>query len=103
MSDSEDIEISAADAVSGARDDGPGFEELMAELEGIVDRLGGGDLELDEALELFERGVTCLREASGLLDSAEGRVEELIASAAGDFEAIGFEVPDLEGDEAGGG
>lgn len=81
----------------------PGFETLMAELESIVERLGGNDLELDEALELFERGVTCLRDASGLLDSAEGRVEELIASASGDFEAIGFEVPDREGGEAAGG
>lgn len=84
-------------------DETGGFEKLMAELEGIVERLSGNDLELDEALELFERGVSCLREASGLLDSAEGRVEELIASASGDFEAIGFEVPDLEDGEAGGG
>lgn len=80
-----------------------GFEALIEELEEIVQRLGGSELELDEALALFERGVTCLREASGLLDSAEGRVEELIESASGDFEAIGFEVPDREGEEAGGG
>ena len=79
----------------------PGFEELMNELEGIVERLGRNDLELDEALALFERGVGCLRDAGKLLDRAEGRVEELIESAAGDFEAIGFEVPDRNGGEAG--
>lgn len=75
----------------------------MGELEGIVERLGASDLELDEALALFERGVGCLRDAGRLLDGAEGRVEELIESAAGDFEAIGFEVPDRDGGEVGAG
>jgi len=77
------------------------FEHLIDELEEIVQRLGRDDLELDEALGLFERGVGCLRDAGRLLDAAEGRVEELIESAAGDFEAIGFEVPEREnGDTA---
>lgn len=89
--------------MSEASDESPSFELLMEELEGIVERLGRDDLELDEALALFERGVGCLREAGKLLDGAEGRVEELIESAAGDFEAIGFEVPDREGGETGAG
>lgn len=79
------------------------FEHLIDELEEIVERLGRDDLELDEALGLFERGVGCLRDAGRLLDAAEGRVEELIESAAGDFEAIGFEVPDRDSGEAGSG
>lgn len=69
------------------------FEQLLADLEATVDRLGAQDLELDEALSLFERGVACLRDAGRLLDAAEGRVEELIEAASGDLEAIGFEVP----------
>ena len=77
------------------------FEHLIDELEEIVQRLGRDDLELDEALGLFERGVGCLRDAGRLLDAAERRVEELIESAAGDFEAIGFEVPDRENGEMG--
>ncbi len=101
MSDTGELDIDMAAATDDG--EGRGFEELMAELEDIVERLGSSDLELDEALELFERGVTCLREASGLLDSAEGRVEELISSASDDFEAIGFEVPDLDDGETGGG
>lgn len=67
------------------------FEQLLADLEATVDRLGAQDLELDEALSLFERGVACLRDAGRLLDAAEGRVEELIEAASGDLEAIGFE------------
>ena len=77
------------------------FEHLIDELEEIVQRLGRDDLELDEALGLFERGVGCLRDAGRLLDAAEGRVEELIESAAGDFEAIGFEVPERENGDTG--
>jgi exodeoxyribonuclease VII small subunit len=69
------------------------FEQLLSELEAVVDRLGKEELELDEALALFERGVVCLREAGGLLDAAEGLVEELIETASGDLEAIGFEAP----------
>jgi exodeoxyribonuclease VII small subunit len=79
------------------------FEHLIDELEEIVQRLGRDDLELDEALGLFERGVGCLRDAGRLLDAAEGRVEELIESAAGDFEAIGFEVPERENGDTGSG
>ena len=75
---------------------GETFEGLLANLEAIVDRLGAEDLELDEALALFESGVAGLRKAGSLLDSAEGRVEELIETASGDLESIGFEVPARE-------
>jgi len=94
--------VSEVDETTGGAG-GRSFEELIDELEAIVERLGGNDLELDEALGLFERGVGCLRDAGKLLDAAEGRVEELIESASGDFEAIGFEVPDRNGGEAGAG
>lgn len=69
------------------------FEEMLADLEAIVDRLGAEDLELDEALSLFERGIARLRDAGKMLDAAEGRVEELIEAASGDLEAIGFDIP----------
>jgi len=72
------------------------FEEMLAELEAIVDRLGSENLELDEALSQFERGIARLRDAGRLLDAAEGRVEELIEAASGDLEAIGFDVPNRD-------
>ena len=72
------------------------FEQMLIELEAIVDRLGAEDLELDEALSQFERGISRLRDAGRLLDAAEGTVEELIEAASGDLEAIGFEVPDRD-------
>ncbi len=80
-----------------------GFEELMAELDRIVQELDGGDVELDEALALFETGVSRLRDAGQLLDYAQGKVEELIESAAGELSVIGFDAasgPDEETDDA---
>ncbi len=58
------------------------FEEALAELEAIADSLERDDLDLDEALALFERGVNRLRAAGRRLDAAHGRVEELIRGAA---------------------
>lgn len=77
----------------------PDFEEALGELEEIVRALDGDDLELDEALALFERGVGRLRVASRLLDDAEGRVEELIEDASGALSAADLDL-DADGDEA---
>jgi exodeoxyribonuclease VII small subunit len=60
-----------------------GFEGQLEEIDAIVERLESDEVELEEALALFERGVARLRQAGRLLESAEGRVEELIASTSG--------------------
>jgi exodeoxyribonuclease VII small subunit len=75
-----------------------GFEEALAELEGIVESLEAEDLELDEALRLFERGIERLRLAASLLDSAHGRVEELIQEADGETGIVDL---DLSGGDDG--
>lgn len=72
----------------------PDFEAALDELEDIVQRLDREELELDEALELFELGVAHLRTASRLLDEARGRVEEVVEEAAGELDAVDFELPE---------
>lgn len=62
------------------------FEQTLDELEAIADSLERDDLDLDRALQLFERGVERLRAAGQLLDSAHGRVEELVEGASGSLE-----------------
>lgn len=74
------------------------FETALSELEEIVRRLDREELQLDEALALFERGVEHLRTAGRLLDEAEGRIEELIEDASGDLAAVEFDVGSPEGD-----
>ena len=53
------------------------FEEALAELEEIVDRLDAGELLLEEALALFERGQALAAHCSEQLENATLRVEQL--------------------------
>jgi exodeoxyribonuclease VII small subunit len=53
------------------------FEEAQKELEEIVQRLESGEVPLDEALKLWERGEELYRFCRERLDGAEGRIEEL--------------------------
>ena len=59
------------------------FEEALAELEQIVQRLEKGELPLEESLVAFERGVTLVRALSERLAQVEQRVEVLLRSEAG--------------------
>jgi exodeoxyribonuclease VII small subunit len=69
------------------------FEVALKELEGIVEQLEGGELPLERALELFERGVRLSRECQKRLDEAERKVEILTRGTGGEYEALPFEEP----------
>jgi exodeoxyribonuclease VII small subunit len=62
----------------------PGFDDILNELAGVVERLDQGDLPLEEALERFERGVNLAREGERILGQAEKRVEVLLSNKDGD-------------------
>ena len=70
-----------ADTPEGA----PRFEDALAELEGIVQRLEKGELPLEDSLVAFERGVALVRSLSQRLAEVEQRVEVLLRSEAGKF------------------
>jgi exodeoxyribonuclease VII small subunit len=53
------------------------FEELQRELDELVTRLERGDVALDEALSLWQRGEELYRACVERLDRAELRIEEL--------------------------
>ena len=67
------------------------FEEALTKLEGIVGRLEGGDLPLEEALGMFEEGVRLTRHCSKRLTEAERKVSVLLKNAQGDLEERPFE------------
>lgn len=54
------------------------FREAMAELTNIVEQLESNKLELEESLELYERGVSLLRYLRSNLDEAQQKVEVLM-------------------------
>jgi len=60
------------------------FEELQRALDELVARLERGDVPLDEALALYERGEALHKALSERLDRAELRIEELHPADAAD-------------------
>ena len=55
------------------------FEAALAELEGLVEQMEGGNLSLDESLQAFERGIALTRHCSNALAQAELKVQALTA------------------------
>jgi exodeoxyribonuclease VII small subunit len=52
------------------------YEEAYEQLEQILDAIESGDLPLEEALSLYERGAMLAAHCTRLLDEAELRVEQ---------------------------
>ncbi|MBU1671635.1 MAG: exodeoxyribonuclease VII small subunit [Actinobacteria bacterium] len=63
--------------------DEPTFKDAIDELEKITERLESGELELEESLKLFERGVELIKLCQDRLDGAQARVELLVGSLEG--------------------
>ena len=61
--------------------DTPTYESLYVRMQAIVARLEAGQLPLDEALALYEEGVTVAAACQRLLDQAELRIQELSPGA----------------------
>ncbi len=54
------------------------FETSLNELEAVVRDLESGDLPLERAIQLFERGMTLSQQCRQQLEEAETRVEVLV-------------------------
>ncbi len=59
------------------------FEAALAELEGIVKALEGGQGNLASAIESYERGVALRRRCETLLAEAEAKVQAIVAAPGG--------------------
>ena len=72
------------------------FETAFAELEEVIQQLEAGNLTLDQAMALFERGTALATHCNAQLDVAELRVQQLVATAddyrpGEDFDLAPFE------------
>lgn len=67
------------------------FEENLKELEEIVKKLEGGDVSLDEMLELFEQGIARTKECTNQLKNAEQKINILIKNNDGEIEEKPFD------------
>ncbi|CCB66172.1 MULTISPECIES: exodeoxyribonuclease VII small subunit [unclassified Hyphomicrobium] len=59
------------------------FERALKELEVIVGKLERGDVELEESIEIYERGEALRDHCDRLLKAAEAKVEKLTLGADG--------------------
>lgn len=77
------------------------FEEQLAELERVVDRLEVGGLPLEESVQLFESGMRLSKECKAQLSSAESRMRVLVEPEAGGAVRVEELVVDEDEEEGG--
>jgi exodeoxyribonuclease VII small subunit len=78
----------------------PSFEQALARLEKIVEKLDDGNLPLDDAIALFKEGTELAKICRDKLAEAEVQVKEALKSSVGD-EVDASEEDDELGDEDG--
>lgn len=54
------------------------FEAAVKELEGMIEKIGSGQLTLEESLKDFERGILLARHCQTALKEAEQKIQILI-------------------------
>ena len=72
------------------------FEEQMAALEEVVERLEHGELPLEESIRLFEEGMRLTAACRKELDAAEGRLQVLSSRPGGTMVAVEMALEDDE-------
>jgi exodeoxyribonuclease VII small subunit len=61
-----------------SKTDPAGFDAILAQLQGIVERLENEELPLEDSLKAFEQGMDLSRRGQRILDEAERRVDLLL-------------------------
>jgi exodeoxyribonuclease VII small subunit len=59
------------------------FEAALAELEGIVQRLEQGKVDLEESIAIYERGEALKKHCQALLERADARIQKITVGADG--------------------
>lgn len=67
------------------------FEEQISELENIISSLEEGNLNLDDSVSEFEKGMKISKECSKILQEAEKRITILL-NQDGEIEEKDFEI-----------
>lgn len=77
------------------------FEESLKKLEKIVQSLEEGEMPLDESLKKYEEGIKIAQGLSKRLEQAQRRVEMLMKTGSGSFEAVPFGDAQADAEEKG--
>lgn len=73
----------------------PGFEQALAELEQLIEKIESGEIGLEECLTHYERGMKLVARCQQVLGQAHQRIARLRVSEEGSLEAA----PGLPGGE----
>ena len=68
------------------------FEQALAELEGIVRQLEGGQGKLDEAISAYERGAALKKHCEQKLSEAKAKIEKITLNANGGLSATPVDI-----------
>lgn len=70
------------------------YEEAFQELRVLVEKLETNDQQLDEGLQLFERGQLLVDRCTQLLEEAELKIKEIATKSSGDFVERDYQLED---------
>ena len=73
----------------------PDFEQSLADLQTLVERLENGELSLEDSLSAFEQGIGLTRECQAALTHAEQKVQILL-ERNGELEEAPFDADQPE-------
>lgn len=68
----------------------PDLETSLAEINSLIEQMEQGDLSLEQSLTQFERGITLIKHAQKILQTAEQKVQ-LLMKKNGDEKLIDYE------------
>ncbi|MCS7228552.1 MAG: exodeoxyribonuclease VII small subunit [Candidatus Kryptonium sp.] len=68
------------------------FEQALRELQDIVDKLETGQVTLEEAIEMYERGIRLSKYCISKLTQAEIRIKKIIKDESQGFTLIDFDL-----------
>ena len=60
------------------------YEQALAELEALIERIERGEIGLEESLAEYRRGAALLTRCRVILDTAEQQIEQLTADGSED-------------------
>lgn len=67
------------------------FEEMLKELENIVTAMDNGQISLDEALSLYEQGISYVGKCNAELSNAENKIKVISRNTNGEIIIKEFE------------
>ena len=74
----------------------PTFEQAIAQVESIIDRIESGALGLEDSIAEYERGIRLLQRCRGVLANAEQRIADLTSQLSSGLSPDGGVKPGRE-------